>query len=455
MSNSSYRQTVDYLFNQLPMYQRDGLSPNTKIDLRKTLALSDHLGNPHYDFPTIHIAGTNGKGSVAHILSSILQAHGLRTGLYTSPHYRDFRERIKVNGKIIHRRQVVEFVDENKAFLDENKPSFFEITFGMAIHHFAARKVDVAIIETGLGGRLDSTNIINPIISVITNVSYDHQDILGSTLAEIAKEKAGIIKLETPVVIGEKNSETAKVFMKAAKEAEASISFADQRYDAEKIKGTNNFGYFDIYENDEMQYENVKVNLGGDYQDRNLGTALEALRVLSENVRVKNIEVRESEQYEKAVKRLNYIARPREAVIRQGLANIKTLTNFMGRWQILDDKPMIIADSAHNEAGIKLSLQQLMKIKCNVLHIIVGLVKEKNHTAIMKLFPKNAKYYFTKADLPRSLEPKELRAIAESVGLEGRHYKSVKSSLKAALWHAKKDDVIYIGGSCFVVGEVL
>lgn len=451
---SSYRETVDFLFNQLPVYQRDGL-PNKKIDLRKIRQLCDHLGNPQYDFPTIHIAGTNGKGSTAHILSSILQAHGLRTGLYTSPHYRDFRERMKVNGKIIHRRQVVDFVDEHKAFIQEKNPSFFEITFAMALNHFKTRKVDVAIIETGLGGRLDSTNIINPIISIITNVSYDHQAILGDTLPEIAAEKAGIIKPDTPVVIGEKRSDTAKVFLKVAKENNAPISFASDVYEAEKTKGTNNFGYFNIYEEEELKFENVKVNLGGDYQYLNLATALEAIRVLSDNIRIKNIEVRESEQYEKAVKRLNYVARPREAVIRQGLANIKTLTSFIGRWQILDDKPLIIADSAHNEAGIALSIKQITAMKSNVLHIIVGLVKDKDHTAIMKLFPKDAKYYFTQADLPRSLSPKELRAVAESVGLDGRHYKSVKSSLKAALWHAKKDDLIYISGSCFVVGEVL
>ncbi|MEL7021870.1 MAG: Mur ligase family protein, partial [Bacteroidota bacterium] len=414
---SSYRETVDFLFNQLSVYQRDGL-PSKKFDLKKIKQLCNHLGNPQYDFPTIHIAGTNGKGSTAHILSSILQAHGLRTGLYTSPHYRDFRERMKVNGKIIHRRQVVEFVDTHKDYFTQVQPSFFEVTFAMALDHFKARKVDVAIIETGLGGRLDSTNIINPMISIITNVSYDHQAILGDTLPEIAAEKAGIIKPETPVVIGEKRTDTSKVFNKVAKENDAPISYATDKYKVEKIKGSNNFGYFNFYENGELRFDNVKVNVG-DYQYLNLTTAMEAIRVLSDNIRIKNIEVRESEQYEKAVKRLNYIARPRETVIRQGLANIKTLTNFMGRWQILGEKPLIVADSAHNEAGIALSLKQITAMKSNVMHIIIGLVRDKKHEAIMKLFPKEAKYYFTQADLPRALTPKELRAIAESVGLEG------------------------------------
>lgn len=451
---SSYRETIDYLFGQLPIFQRDG-GKALKKDLSNIEALCAHLGYPQEQYPTIHIAGTNGKGSVAHILGAALQAHGLRTGIYTSPHYRDFRERIKVNGRIIHRKNVVEFVDAHREFFDEVNPSFFEITVAMAFDFFLARKVDVAIIETGLGGRLDSTNIINPIISIITNISLDHQKFLGSTISEIAEEKAGIIKPYSPVVIGEKNSDSAKVFNRVAKHQESEISYADQYYEVKTIKSSSKFTVYDVYKDGELKYPEFKVNLTGSYQEKNVATALQAMDVLGKTILTKNIEERDFPHYEKAVKRLNYFSRPREAVIRQGLGNLKQLTNFMGRWQIIGEKPTILCDSGHNEGALAITLKELTKMSYKNLHIIVGMVKDKNHAKMMKYFPKNAKYYFTTPNIPRGLPPKELRAIAESVGLEGRHYKSVKSSLKAALWHAKKDDLIFVGGSSFVVGEVL
>lgn len=451
---SSYRQTMDYLFGQLPMFQRDGTSA-LKKDLTNIQAICQHLNHPQDNYPTIHIAGTNGKGSVAHILGAILQAHGLRTGIYTSPHYRDFRERIKVNGKIIHRKNVVEFVDTNKEFFDELNPSFFEITVAMAFDFFSARKVDIAIIETGLGGRLDSTNIINPIISVITNISLDHQKILGDTIAEIAAEKAGIIKTYTPVVVGEKNAESAKVFQKVAKQEEAEISFASDNYNVKILRSTNKNSYFEVHKNGELKFEELKVNITGNYQEKNLATAFEAVDMLGKTVVTNNIEERDIEQYEKAVKRLAYIARPKDIVIEQGLANLKSLTNFIGRWQVIAEKPMVLVDSGHNEGALALTLKQLKKMSYKNLHIIIGMVKDKDVSNMLKLFPKDAKYYFTTPNVPRGLSPKELRAAAEAVGLEGRHYKTVKSSLKAALWHAKKEDLIFVGGSSFVVGEVL
>lgn len=451
---SSYRQTMDYLFGQLPMFQREGVSA-LKKDLTNIQAICQHLNHPQDNYPTIHIAGTNGKGSVAHILGAILQAHGLRTGIYTSPHYRDFRERIKVNGKIIHRKNVVEFVDAHKEYFDKLSPSFFEITVAMAFDFFSARKVDIAIIETGLGGRLDSTNIINPIISVITNISFDHQNVLGNTITEIAGEKAGIIKPYTPVVIGEKQTDANKVFQRVAKQEEAEISFASDNYEVKILRSSSKNSVFEVHKNNELKFSELKVNLTGNYQEKNLATAFEAIDVLGKTIVTNNIEERDSQQYEKAVKRLSYIARPKDIVIEQGLANLKSLTNFIGRWQIIADKPTVLVDSGHNEGALALTLKELQKMSYKTLHIIIGVVKDKDLTKMLKLFPKEAKYYFTTPNVPRGLPPKELRAAAESVGLEGRHYKSVKSSLKAALWHAKKDDLVFVGGSSFVVGEVL
>jgi dihydrofolate synthase/folylpolyglutamate synthase len=405
----TYQETIDFLFNSLPEFQRVGASAY-KVGLGNALLLDEHLGSPHQYYNTIHVDGTNGKGSTSHLLAAVLQSAGYRVGLYTSPHLKDFRERIRVNGEPVSESYVVDFVNENKAFLDKIRPSFFEMTSAMAFSYFAEQKVDVAIIEVGLGGRLDSTNIITPILSIITNISLDHTGLLGDTPAKIAAEKAGIIKPNIPVVIGEWTDETRPVFEQKAEEMNVNLQFANSKY----------------------VNSNVEIGLLGSYQKKNTATVLTAIDVL---------------------RRMNFDISDND--IRKGFKEVKALTGLQGRWQITGTNPLIICDTGHNEAGIAYIVRQLRETPHEKLHIVFGVVKDKDVSSILALLPKNAQYYFTKADGSRSLDEKELLIKAKSFGLRGRGYVSVKKAFDDAKKNAGKDDLIFVGGSTFVVAEIL
>ena len=390
------------------MYQRVGKTAFKK-DLSNTLKLSKHLNSPEENFKSIHVAGTNGKGSVSHMLASVLHEAGYKVGLYTSPHLKDFRERIKVNGQMISEEEVITFVTENKPFLEENKLSFFEMTVGLAFHYFSKQKVDVAVIEVGMGGRLDSTNIIKPEISVITNIGFDHIAFLGNTYAEIATEKAGIIKSNIPVVIGETVPETKEVFQKIALEKDAFITFAEN----ETISG---------YETD----------LKGLYQQKNKKTAVSALKVLQKNG-----------------------WKVSEENIRKGMLNTVKNTGLQGRYQTLQENPKVICDTAHNREGLQLVLQQIQEEFFDKLHIVLGVVNDKDLQSILPLFPKNAMYYFCKPDVPRGLDASFLANTGKEFGLAGTTSKSVNEAYTSALENASEKDLIYIGGSTFTVAEVV
>jgi dihydrofolate synthase/folylpolyglutamate synthase len=399
------------------MYQRVGAKAFKK-DLTNSLALDAHLGYPHQKFPTVHIAGTNGKGSTSHMIAAVLQAHGLKVGLYTSPHYRDFRERIKINGTYISKQAVVKFVDRHRNAFSKIQPSFFEITVAMAFDYFAACKVDIAVIETGLGGRLDSTNIITPLLSVITNIGWDHMNFLGDTLPLIAGEKAGIIKAGIPVVIGESLPETLPVFEHHSRKKRSSLYLADTRYSAEPVA------------------RDMSEVLGalGDYQRLNLVTSLTSLEVLADDCQFLNL---------------------RPDAVREGLRNLVGLTRFMGRWQILGTDPLIIADSAHNEPGLQRAMAQLAAYPRKQLHVVLGAVNDKDLSKMLRLLPREARYYFCRPDIPRGLSATQLMELAASCELRGRAYASVRYALRAARRAAAPKDVIYVGGSTFTVAEVV
>lgn len=402
----TYKQTLDWMFSQLPMYQSKGKSAfNAKMDGINLLA--SHLNNPHKHFKSIHVAGTNGKGSSSHMLASILQEAGYKVGLYTSPHLKDFRERIRVNGKKIRKKRVVEFIESNKVFFEYNKLSFFEMTVGMAFSYFAAKKVDIAIIEVGLGGRLDSTNIIIPEVSLITNIGFDHTDMLGDTLAKIANEKAGIIKKNVPVVISEFNEETAPVFKRKAGDEDSQIIFAE-----------------------DCEYPEYKIGLLGSYQRKNVKGVLATLNFL------RGFTIEESH-------------------VVLGLKNVIENTRLMGRWQQIGNNPTIICDTAHNKEGLSIVLNQLKVQDYKQLHIVIGFVKDKDVRSILPLFPKNATYYFAKPKISRGLDENILLGIFNEFGFQGEAYKSVNKAFKVAKKQAKKSDFIYVGGSNFVVAEVL
>lgn len=405
----NYTETLDWLFAQLPMYQRVG-GVAYKADLSNTLRLDAHLGHPHLHFPCIHVAGTNGKGSVSSMLASVMQKAGYKTGLYTSPHLKDFRERIKINGKCISEAAVVEFVKNHRTFFETHSFSFFEMTVGLAFDYFKNENVDIAVIEVGMGGRLDSTNIINPLLSVITNIGFDHMQFLGDTLPKIAREKAGIIKKNTPVVIGEYHPETFPVFEEIARESQAPL-----------------FSAFDT------ETSGYTTDLKGIYQKNNLKTALKSLEVLTTHSRFKISET--------------------DTV--RGLQNVIKNTGLTGRWQILQEKPKVIADIAHNAEGIRFVLEQLDNEKAEQLHLVLGFVKDKDLSSILPFFPKKARYYFCKPNLPRGRDSEDTQSSFLSFGLDGKAYKTVKSAIEAAQKNAKPNDVIFVGGSTFVVAEVL
>jgi len=430
----SYSEVLDFLYSQLPMFQRTGPAAY-KDSLDNTFRLDEMFGHPHRSFKTIHVAGTNGKGSVSHMLASVLQGAGYKTGLYTSPHLKDFRERIRVNGELIAEDAVVDFV---KAYQKKNEneklePSFFELTVSMAFDYFRTMHVDVAVIEVGLGGRLDSTNVITPEVSVITNISFDHMNLLGDTLPKIAVEKAGIIKSGIPVVVGESNPETAPVFIEFAEQLGAPILFADQEYAADysmlTIDGKQRLN---IQKNGQLLYSGLKLDLLGIYQRHNVPTVLKAIDVLNE-------------------KGWNLT----EEIIRKSLLNVIGNTGLLGRWQIIGHNPLTVCDTGHNEAGIRLVVEQINQTAWKNLHMVIGMVNDKDQTKVLSLLPSSAKYYFTKAALPRATEPEELLAKAEPYGLRGNCYPTVRQALSAALANAGENDLVFVGGSTFVVAEIL
>jgi dihydrofolate synthase/folylpolyglutamate synthase len=412
------------------MFQRIG-SIAFRADLTNILDLLAGLKMQVNTFPTIHIAGTNGKGSTAHLIAAMLTAQGYKTGLYISPHYIDFRERIRINGKLVSKSFVIAFTEKVKPLLDQINPSFFEITWVMALAWFEKSKVDVAVIETGLGGRLDSTNVITPVLSVITNIGWDHTAFLGDTLPKIAAEKAGIIKPFVPVVIGEKHVETVPVFSLFADKNKAPIHFAEDIIAVHPLESDLYYNTYKVLKNGAIWFDRLKVNLAGEYQVKNIKTALCAIDCLHPSFSV-----------------------DRESII-YGLMHLKKLTRFMGRWQKLGDQPLIIADSAHNPDGLVLAMAQLRDLPATNFHLVIGFVADKDITAMLKLLPLNATYYFAKPDLPRGLDVNSLKNQAFSVGLKGKAYTSVRNALQAAKRKAADTDVIYVGGSTFVVAEVI
>jgi dihydrofolate synthase/folylpolyglutamate synthase len=411
------------------MFSKSGLKAY-KADLKNTLLLCKFLGDPQNKIKTIHVAGTNGKGSVSHMLAAVFQENKYKTGLYTSPHLKDFRERIKLNGNMIPESFVIDFVEKTKEISEEIKPSFFELTFAMALDYFAHEKVDIAIIETGLGGRLDSTNVITPLLSIITNISYDHTDILGDTLEKIAYEKAGIIKQDIPVVIGETVEETKIVFEKKANETKSEIFFAKEKFQILSSEYDLKFLHLEILNKETKEKNNYLLDLNGVYQEKNILTVLTAIVILKNSFLLK------------------------EEKIKSALSNVKKRTGLFGRWDIIHEKPTVALDVAHNEDGIKQLLNQISKSKFEKLHIVFGMVKDKDLQKVLVQFPKHAKYYFTKAHNPRALSEDELKERAQAYHLNGNSYADVNKALKAALANASEEDLIVVCGSVFVIAEV-
>lgn len=433
----SYEETCQYLYDMLPMFERQGAS-GYKEGLENTMALDEHFGHPHRAYASVHVAGTNGKGSVSHTIAAMLQECGYRVGLYTSPHLVDFRERIRVNGKPVSEQYVVDFVEHERAFFEPLHPSFFEVTTAMAFKYFRDMNIDIAVVEVGLGGRLDCTNIIQPVVSVITNISFDHTQLLGDTLAKIAAEKAGIIKKNTPVVIGEANSETRPVFEAKAKEAGAPIIFAEDEPYVLKAEPTDNGG---------MRYEtryhgSLTGDLGGIYQQANLNTTLSALHELAEKGFLSKRSV--GINFEKCIMELA-----------SAVSHVITSTGLMGRWQTVCNSPRVVCDTGHNLGGWQYLSRQLNKVECQQMHIVFGMVDDKDINGVLDLLPKHAKFYFTKAHSKRALSEKAVQALAENHGLNGEAYPSVDEAYKAAFQNASANDFIFVGGSSYVVGDFL
>lgn len=402
----TYKETLDWMFGQLPMYQQKGAAAmNAKLD--NIIHFCNVLDNPEKKFKSIHVAGTNGKGSSSHMLASILQEAGYKVGLYTSPHLKDFRERIKINGKVVNKNFVTWFIEQHKPFFDYHKLSFFEMTVGMAFSYFAEEKVDIAIIEVGLGGRLDSTNIITPEVSLITNIGLDHTQFLGDTLEKIGLEKAGIIKPKVPVVVSETQSETKMIFNLIAHQLKSDIVFADEQ----PAKG-------------------YKTDLLGEYQQKNINGVIASIHQL------KNFNVP-------------------EIAISEGLKKVVENTGLLGRWQVLQQNPLVVCDTAHNKEGLQLVLGQVKRQSYNQLHIVLGFVKDKDVRAALSLFPKEAKYYFVRPCIPRGMDAFELQELAKELALNGKAYKSVEKGFKKAIKKAAPNDMVYVGGSTFVVAEVV
>jgi len=428
----NYTQTLEYLFNKLPMYQRIG-GAAYKADLSNTIEMCELLGNPHKNFKSVHVAGTNGKGSTSHMVASVLQEAGYKTGLYTSPHFKDFRERIKINGQVIPEKMVVDFVDKWKSDFERIGLSFFEMTVDLAFIYFMLEKVDIAVIEVGLGGRLDSTNIITPEVSVITNIGMDHMSFLGDTLPEIAAEKAGIIKPNVPVLIGETQGEVEHIFIESAAVNNTPISFADQHYKVDITgQAIENSIWVDILKDGKTQFKNVNFPLTGSYQLKNLATAYATIEELNKRgFQIDSI-------HQKA-----------------GIEKVIQNTGFQGRWQVIGQEPTVIADSGHNLDGIRQVLQNIQNISFEQLHFVFGVVNDKALGAILEILPKQAIYYFCKADIPRGMDAGLLQLEAKKYGLSGNICPSVQDAYQAAFEASNKNDLVLIGGSTFVVAEVI
>ena len=427
----TYKETLDYLFTHLPMYQRIGAAAYKK-DLTNTLALLQILDNPQDTFTSIHIGGTNGKGSVSNMLAAVCAEAGYTTGLYTSPHLVDFRERIRVNGVLCEEEFVITFVEKIKPHIDSIQPSFFEITVAMAFNYFRYKNVQIAIVEVGLGGRLDSTNVILPLVSVITNISFDHMQMLGNTLPLIASEKAGIIKPNIPVVIGEIHNETIPVFEQKTIDNNAALYPAPENVQVELLEYNFNSMELNVSYLNQLTYPNLILDLTGEYQLQNVGTAIQTIEVM----RLQGIEI------------------PDEAIY-EGLRNVQSHTGFAGRWQVLQENPLLVADCAHNTGGLSILFKQVKEQSFQQLHIVTGAVNDKDLDAGLNLFPAHAIYYFCKPDIPRGLDAVQLQELALSKGLKGSSFPSVFAALQQALQNAGKNDMILICGSIFVVAEAL
>ncbi len=419
------------MFSQLPMYQRQG-SAAYKADLENSVLFDNYLNNPHKNFKTIHIAGTNGKGSVSHMLASVLQVAGYKVGLYTSPHLKDFRERIKINGQKITKDFIINFIENNKPFIDKIKPSFFEMTVFLAFDFFAKQKVDIAVVEVGMGGRLDSTNVINSMISVITNIGLDHTQFLGNTLKKIAVEKAGIIKKSTLVIIGKTQNETFNVFKQKAKEQNSEIYFADKFYKPEYSLITSdnlqNIFYTDLQKKTKT---NTVIDLLGEYQKENFVTVLKTLDILKYKLKINNNHINE------------------------GLKSVVKNTGLLGRWQILSNNPKIICDTGHNYDGILNNVNQIKNTPYKKLHLVLGFVNDKNFGDLLDLFPDDAEFYFAKANIPRGLDVEQISNYAQKNKLNFKNFKTVNDAFLSAKNNADFNDLIFVGGSTFVVAEVL
>ena len=421
----NYEETIQYLYNSVPMFQKVGASAY-KEGLYNTLELDKHFGHPHRKFKTIHIAGTNGKGSCSHTLAAILQAEGYKVGLYTSPHLIDFRERIRVNGECVGKEYVVDFVEKEKGFFEPLHPSFFELTTAMAFKYFAEQGVDYAVVEVGLGGRLDCTNIISPILSIITNISLDHTQFLGDTLAKIASEKAGIIKSGTPVVIGEYNAETRPVFEKKALEENAAITLAQDEQEIISASSGNGMTY------QTKSFGEIHGELGGLYQAKNANTILSACKILSGMGVIKSAES-----------------------VRKGFANVTESTGLRGRWEKLQEHPTAICDTGHNVGGWEYLSQQIKAQECRELRMVFGMVDDKDIDTVCKMLPQNAAYYFTQASTHRAIPAEKVKEEGERHGLKGKTFGSVELAYRQALADAAADDFIFVGGSSYIVADLL
>jgi dihydrofolate synthase/folylpolyglutamate synthase len=426
-----YQSALDYLYKNLPMFQRVG-AVAYKADLANTISLCNSIDNPERKFKSIHVAGTNGKGSSSHMIAAILQSAGYKTGLYTSPHLKEFTERIKINGVEIDQGYITGFVNRIKPEIEKIHPSFFEITVAMAFDYFALHRVDFAVIETGLGGRLDSTNVISPVVSLITNIGYDHMDLLGNTLPAIAKEKAGIIKSNTPAIISERQAEVESVFRMRASEVKAPLTFADEQFQMmEKSEDDIATFIFNVYDQGELVLANLHPDLKGHYQKKNIPGVLSSIKALQEQgykISKKNIQ--------------------------DGIENVISLTGLKGRWQKLGEKPLIVCDTGHNVDGLKEVVKQIRLQKYRNLYIVLGMVKDKDISNALLLLPTEAYYFFCQATIPRALDADILFEKAKAAGLQGEVVRDVNSAVNAAKSKVGKEDFIFIGGSTFVVGEV-
>ena len=421
----NYNETIQYIYDIAPMFQKVGAIA-FKPGLSNINQLDDYLNHPHKQYKTIHIGGTNGKGSCSHTLAAVLQSAGYKVGLFTSPHLIDFRERIRVNGEMIDKEYIVDFIENNREFIDSLSVSFFELTTALAFCYFASQKVDVAIIEVGLGGRLDSTNIIQPDLSIITNISLDHTHILGHTLADIAKEKAGIIKSNIPIVIGEATNETKEVFLQTATNCHAPITFAEDNRAIKSATANNGWKY------EVTNYPDLQGELGGLCQIKNSNTILAAIKQLQA---------------------IGYLID--EQAVRKGFSEVTKLTNLMGRWQLVSSEPLMICDTGHNVGGMEYIVKQLEKTPYDNLHFVIGMVNDKDIDSVLQMLPKNATYYFTKANVDRALNEKELEVKAKAIGLSGNSYPTVAQSVEAAKEKSLPKDLIFVGGSTFIVADLL